>query len=74
MSSVLVEGGGVSVSRFIHQLQAQRFYLYVSPRVSAGKGLYWSQALKGVKTPASFQLKRYKWDRVGSDFLMTGHF
>lgn len=74
VSSVLVEGGGVSVSHFIRQLQAQRFYLYVSPLVSAGKGLEWSQSLKGFKNPASFQLKRCRWDKVGRDFLMTGHF
>ena len=72
LSSVLVEGGGVSVSHFIHQRQACRLYLYVSPVISAGKGLYWSQTLK--EGPAPFELKKHKWEKLGSDFLMTGHF
>jgi diaminohydroxyphosphoribosylaminopyrimidine deaminase/5-amino-6-(5-phosphoribosylamino)uracil reductase len=72
VTSLLVEGGGEAVARFVEKRLAQRIAFFYAPKVLGGK-----TARKGVagtgatKWAEVLKLKNLKWRKLPPDLLLT---
>ena len=73
IQSVLVEGGGWTLSQFLQQGSAQRLYLYIAPRI-IGQGLSWSKGFAVSQLSQSLELNSMECCSLGEDFLLSGFF
>ena len=73
IQSVLVEGGGITISHFLKEQAAQKLYLYIAPCI-IGKGIRWSEELKIQKLSHRLIVNSIKLQSMGTDFLLEGDF
>ena len=73
IQSVLVEGGGYTLSQFLKQQVAQRLYLYMAPCIM-GTGLRWSNNLQIKNFSHRLLIENIKIHNMNSDFLVEGYF
>ena len=73
ISSVLVEGGGESLSQFLEQKLAKRLYCFISPCLLGGKkGRYWTENLNISGLNYKKHLKSVEILYLNEDFFVTG--
>ena len=75
ITSVMVEGGGVTLSQFLEQKQTQRFYQYLAPTLlGAGGGISMTEQLSIEKLNSRKDLHEVQLKKLGRDLLVTGLF
>ncbi len=73
ISSVLVEGGGHTISSFLEQNVAKRLYYFISPCLIGGKkGKYWTENLSLPSLSKKKQLKFKENLFFDEDIFITG--
>ena len=74
--SLLVEGGGATLSAFINQKQGDRLYLFMAPMIiGEGSGHSWTSTLNPLeKLSHSVALSRCEVSSLGKDLLLTARF
>lgn len=74
--SLLVEGGGVTLSAFIEQKIADRLYLFIAPLIIGEKnGIGWSSNISAIsKLTESISLSALNSYQEGKDLLLTARF
>ncbi len=74
--SILVEGGGATISSFINQKAADRIYLFQAPMIiGCPNGLSWASELVSIDSlKDSVKLSPFEMSSLGKDLLLTAHF
>jgi diaminohydroxyphosphoribosylaminopyrimidine deaminase/5-amino-6-(5-phosphoribosylamino)uracil reductase len=74
--SVLVEGGGHTVSHFINQKMADRLYLFVAPLIIGETGgIGWTSHLNRIDfLNNSVKMGSFEMSSIGKDLLLTNRF
>lgn len=74
--SLLVEGGGTTVSAFINQKAADRIYLFLAPIIiGSTNGISWSSGLDTIDNlNKSIPLSPFEMSSLGKDLLLTARF
>jgi diaminohydroxyphosphoribosylaminopyrimidine deaminase/5-amino-6-(5-phosphoribosylamino)uracil reductase len=74
--SLLVEGGGATISAFINQKAADRIYLFQAPMIIGNtSGVSWASALTPIYSlQESVQLSPFEMSSFGKDLLLTARF
>lgn len=71
--SLYVEGGGVTVSKFLEQAQVDRLYVFQAP-ILLGKGKGWTEGLHLTKMNQKLAVLNPTLRVLGKDFMVTGSF
>ena len=75
LSSLLVEGGALTLSSFLEQDQAQKLYQFIAPCVLGGaKGRSWAESLLASSLKERKNLRLEDPRRLGPDILLIGRF
>ncbi|MEY4615810.1 MAG: bifunctional diaminohydroxyphosphoribosylaminopyrimidine [Pseudomonadota bacterium] len=74
--SLLVEGGGETISSFINQKAADRMYLFVAPIIiGETSGVAWASKLNSISTLSqAVALSPFELSSAGKDSLLTARF
>jgi diaminohydroxyphosphoribosylaminopyrimidine deaminase/5-amino-6-(5-phosphoribosylamino)uracil reductase len=73
ITSILIEGGGVTHANFLVQRLVNRVYFFIAPLVISGRDA--PKAIAGDRTlaaPKGLRLNSVEWRRLGPDFVLTG--
>lgn len=71
ISSVLVEGGAHTISRFLEEGLVQKVHCFIAPKI-LGAGLEGWRLQSGRRLSQSIQLKNVRLRMVGKDLLLEG--
>jgi diaminohydroxyphosphoribosylaminopyrimidine deaminase / 5-amino-6-(5-phosphoribosylamino)uracil reductase len=75
IASLMVEGGGELVGRFIDDRLADKMVIFLAPLVIGGRKAPLSVAGTGVSAlKNAYRLKRINWRQSGPDLLVEGYF
>ena len=70
--SVLVEGGGATISRFFEQKLVDRLSVFLAPKIlGAAGGLSWTKDLRVEKLTNAIDLPEWEMTQFGSDFCLS---
>ena len=73
IASVLVEGGASMFSQLIESKLADKFHLFIAPKI-LGSGLSFADGIMLKELSKALTLKDIEVSQVGIDCLVTGYF
>ncbi len=73
ISSVMVEGGSDVFSQFIKQHAADKFHIFIAPKIM-GKGKSFADGIELTNLPGSAEARITEAPQYGADLLITGYF